>query len=265
MINTAAALLLTTVASSAPAQCAQQVAHEIVAFAAPPAVEIEFERNGVTHGHGRRVDRRLSEQRPTEIGVQDRARQVQHGLESGRLRRFEPCERGVSRVQCAERRARLLARGGNRGADCLDRRRMAEAFDQRHAGRSAQDCIHGRQIACARRLCIGAGCSTVFAGRSSDVAPFAGREIAVESDRRRSAVAHRAGGAVRQTPDARCRPRRCPGLAFALRRRRGSGRVASSGTSSRTRSEFGTRPVKAKTAAVARSDSVPAATFFTRT
>ena len=56
--------------------------------------EIEFERDGVTHGHLRGFDRGLRPQRAAEIGVQHRTGQIEYRPQIGLLLKFETCHRG---------------------------------------------------------------------------------------------------------------------------------------------------------------------------
>ena len=72
------ALLLTAVAASAPVSRHSQRRDVVVALAAPAAVaEVVFQRGRRAHGLDRRLDRLLGQQRAAEIGVQDRAGEVE--------------------------------------------------------------------------------------------------------------------------------------------------------------------------------------------
>ena len=61
-----------------PAELAQQAADQDVALAAPAGVEIELERNRLSHRSDRGLDRRVGERRAPEIGVQHDAGQVEY-------------------------------------------------------------------------------------------------------------------------------------------------------------------------------------------
>ena len=72
-----------------PGQLAQQLAHNVVAFTAPPTGEIEFQGHGVAHGRARRLDGLFGQDRPTEVGVQHRARQVENPAQPRRVCRLQ--------------------------------------------------------------------------------------------------------------------------------------------------------------------------------
>ena len=147
--RTAAALLLTTVASSAPVSSTMQVAHDGVALAALAAVEVELERQGVAHGGDGGLDCLLGEQRPAEVGVQHGAGEVEDGADLGSGGGVEAGERvlaygirlgrGAGCAQLGESVAHSLdGQGATVPGDSNRRQRGCAAHGRRMAGGPAR-------------------------------------------------------------------------------------------------------------------------------
>ena len=118
--STAAALLLTTVASSAAGQLAQQLAHVIVALAAPTAVEVELERDGFAHRIvAASIAGSARSARPRFVWSTVPVRLNTAGS-SGAVARLETAERGCCGGVCRERG---FARFGARRSDGFSNRR----------------------------------------------------------------------------------------------------------------------------------------------
>ena len=130
-----------TVASSAPVSSQIRLAHQLVAFAALAAVEVEFECHRLAHRHGGGSDGRFGQDRAAEIGVQDGAGEIENGADVRRCLRLEPRDRLIRDV--GYRRAAIAAFAA-RHAHGLDR-----GAQRRHGGLSAEAIDGGSQC---RRL-----------------------------------------------------------------------------------------------------------------
>lgn len=111
----------------------------IVAFAARPAIEIEFEGDGITHRPHRRLDRLLRQDRAAEIGVEDCSREIED-----RARRHDRVPRQTIRRRLGHALGighRLRRRGAQRvqrGANGGDQRRAAIMVGGKLSGGAAQ-------------------------------------------------------------------------------------------------------------------------------
>ena len=132
-------------------ELAEQIAHVVVALAAPSGREIELERDRLAHrGRGGR-DRLLGEPRAAEIRVQHDAREIEHGRKARPIQRLEPAERRRRGVGGGERHLALLGpRGRERVADPGDGRVAAEPLDERRGERRAQYRVDRRQATLRR-------------------------------------------------------------------------------------------------------------------
>jgi hypothetical protein len=132
--RTAAALLLTTVAG----QLADQLLDQLVAVAASGAVDVVFEIAGRAHRQHCLVDGLLRQQCPAEIGVQNRAGQVEHRPQTGPGLRCEDGRHfsGNLRYRGDQRCGAALREGGAYG---IRRGYMAELSQQRGDKIVAQD------------------------------------------------------------------------------------------------------------------------------
>ncbi len=148
----AAALLLTTIASSAPVSSREQVAHDVVALAASTRFEIEFERGWRTHRRDGSGDTRLRDDRAAEIGVQHGAGEVEDAAQLRRILRFErhrragrDGSRGVSAIsrRCRNNRATRGSEIIEGGAHGTESRRATETRDDHAPCIAAQDLING--------------------------------------------------------------------------------------------------------------------------
>ena len=155
--STAAALLFTTVAASAPVRRQSCSFEMIVAVAAPPRSEIVFEIAGRAGGGCHSFDRLAREHGAAEIGVEHRAGQVEHRPQR-RYRLIAQLLRHTLDDGCFADSDSTAFRPqlGEHGPDDARDRRPAVLLDQRDRSVVAQQTIDRGKVH-LQRMCAASG------------------------------------------------------------------------------------------------------------
>jgi len=135
-----------------PGELAQQAFDDAVAVAAPARDQIELQVVGRGHHLGDVRDGGFGQQRAPEVGVQHRAREVEHGAHAWRQALVHAPRQGIGQRIVRQRvHAQATSDGprtqlGQQRARRLGHQRVAMRQGQRLHGRQAQKTIERRQI-----------------------------------------------------------------------------------------------------------------------
>ena len=137
--------MLTTVASSAPGQLAQQVSDDVVTIAAPRPFQIEFQGHRIPHRGSCGFNCGIGDERAAKIRVQNRARQIIDRPKPRTLVALQTSKCDCCGALRVDQAIAVIACGRKRCANGADERLASKAIKGSRCSTGPQYRVDGRQ------------------------------------------------------------------------------------------------------------------------